>query len=392
MIDERDLGQYARPICDFRPGTAFYDLVCYVPHVSWPSTPAAGLPVIWAWDGTDAFPFASNFVHFEQGWPSDTAPLRQTFPLAAACAALPQVMPHLGQAFRSASYLGGVPPIGSIVPVVLHPHAAALFTPASLNLAGGWHKLRNIGVLVADGQLQGLFTSHSKVATVEPPMSTLIAAKARAVGDELINPWFPRTRAKREKASLSTVLHPAAAELPFSTLREVHAMPPPAKFKCLVRVTSVRPGEAHRFTVPAAQFASDHVSAAMLAGDTPGGAAHTHGAAVLSVLLRMEDATDEAAVVCTGHEAATFFGMGASPPVLMDSPEHPAAQAMLAQVKRMTELQDIGTGTEKFPWLIVVLETYVDATQDRGGYIGQDALKDIRSVKRLRLCDTALKM
>jgi hypothetical protein len=404
VIDERDLGQYARTISEIRHGAAFYDLVCYVPHVSWPSSPAAGLPVIWAWDGTDAFPYDPTFTHIsDQGWPGDTLPLRQTFPLAAACAALPRVMPGMRGPFRSAATLGGVPPIGTFLPVVLHPYAAVMFTQGSMNLAGGWHKLRNIGVMVADGQLQGVFSQHSKVATAAPPIATTSSAEVRATGDEGINLWFARTKAGKEAASLTTVVHPAASGVPFSTLREVRAAPPPAKFKCLVRVKSVRPAEAHKFTGPAAKFASEQAAAARLAGDPavrlpsihswphgPTGAAP--GAAVLAVLLHIEDATDEAVVVCTGDDAATFFGGAASPPVLMDGPEHPTAMALQAQVERMTRLQDTGKGGEKrFPWLIVALESYVDATQARGA-LGVEALQDMRSVKRLRLCDTALKM
>ena len=394
MIDERDLGQYTRTISEIRHGAVFYDLVCYVPHVSWPASPAAGLPVIWAWDGSDAFPYDPSFTHIpDHGWPGDTLPLRQTFPLAAACAALPRVLPGMRGAFRSAATLGGVPPIGTILPVVLHPYAAVMFTQASLNLAGGWHKLRNIGVMVADGQLQGVFSPHSKVATAAPPLATTSSAEVRAQGDEGINLWFARTKAGKEAASLSRVVHPAASEVPFSTLREVRAAPPPAKFKCLVRVKRVRPAEAHKFTGPATKFAADQAAAAMLAGDPAGGAARAApGAAVFAVLLHIEDATDEAVVVCTGEDAATFFGGAASPPVLMDGPEHPTAIALQAQVERMTQLQDTGKGGEKrFPWLIVALESYVDATQARGA-LGAEALQDMRSVKRLRLCDTALKM
>ena len=399
VLDERDLGgEYARTLCDLRHDTGFCDLVCYVLHVSWPAHQGwSSLPVIWVWDGTDAFPYDFAFRRTpEQSWPEGLAPERHAFPLAAAINHLPAVTPGNEHPWPrdSRNALKGVPPIGTIMPVVLHPHAASVFTKESMPLPGQWYKIRNIGLMIADGQMQGLFSMDSKVVpATTPPQATSCSAWLRATTDALINPWFAGER-NREQRSLTRVTHPKAAHVRFSTLREVRACPAPGKFKCLVRLKAVRPAEAHRFSMPKERFISEQTTAASIDGG-PGAhrpAAHD-GETVLALALLVEDATDELPLILTGDDAAAFFGAddpAAAPPVLMDGPQHPAAVALQAKVDRMMQLQDTGQGDMRFPWLIVVLETYVDCMN--AGPADDAMLLDMRSIKRARLCDTILKI
>jgi hypothetical protein len=224
--------QYKKSITDLAPvGSGYIDLVCRVLHVQWPdaaSIPAGAphadfAPVVWVWDGTDAKPLppGAPAAANEAGLALKERPL----PLAEAAAGLPapaEAPPAaLAPLLRSAKDgLGGVPPLGTALPLVITPSGAATFTPADLPPAGTWIKLRNVGVTACGTQLQALYSAQSKWTHVMAVPEDLVLDAAKRLKAGMLARWAPGGGGAPALTASVTRVPPHIAAMPLSTLRE----------------------------------------------------------------------------------------------------------------------------------------------------------------------------
>ncbi len=208
-------GEYLKSICQLRPDSGFFDLLCLVITVDWPAD--GEVPILYCWDGTDAQPSHCDVCALPENAPPGAM---HALPLQDALAALPGNTPGAAAPWRSAPFLKGVPPIGTVIPVVLHPHAATTLTREHLPADGTWVKLRNVGVMFFRGQVQAMYAPQSKWA-LAPPAKDLVSDAEERARRGLVATWAPQGAAAQ--AAYLTRVPAHAMRVPFSTLREARA-------------------------------------------------------------------------------------------------------------------------------------------------------------------------
>lgn len=229
--------RYKKSITDLAPDSGFVDLMCRVLHVHWPDAsalpagapPADFAPVVWVWDGTDAKPLLPAPPAVPPPAPAveGAAGLKERpLPLAEAAAGLPAPAeappPAEAPLLRSAKLgLGGVPPIGTALPLIITPAGAATFTQADLPPVGAWIKLRNVGVAVCGTQLQALYSAQSKWTRVMAVPDDLVRDAAKRLRQSLLSRWAPADGGPPALAASVTKVPPHISAMPLSTLREV---------------------------------------------------------------------------------------------------------------------------------------------------------------------------
>ena len=358
--------QYKKSITDLAPvGSGYIDLVCRVLHLHWPdaaSIPAGSphadfAPVMWVWDGTDAKPLPPGAPppSTEVGLALKERPL----PLVEAVAGLPapaEAPPAaLAPLLRSAKDgLGGVPPLGTALPLIITPDGAATFTAADMPPVGTWIKLRNVGVTACGTQLQALYSAQSKWTHVMAVPADLVLDAAKRLKAGCLARWAPGGGGAPALAASITRVPPHIAAMPLSTLREVLARPAPYKFRCLVRFVAHAPAAVEGFAVPRAP--ADAATAALgkalrLKVLPQPAAAADH---VFQVRFALEDATavlPEA--ILTGEDGDEFF---TGVPACHMVPGSPVTKALQDKVKRLMD-----QCREGGQWAQVCLVSYVDA-------------------------------
>jgi hypothetical protein len=228
--------RYKKSITDLAPDSGYVDLMCRVLHVHWPDVaalpagapPADFAPVVWVWDGTDAKPLlpAPPAAPAPPAMEGAAGLKERPLPLADAATGLPAPAeappPAEAPLLRSAKLgLGGVPPIGTALPLIITPAGAATFTQADLPPVGAWIKLRNVGVAVCGTQLQALYSAQSKWTRVMAVPDDLVRDAAKRLRQSLLSRWAPADGGPPALAASVTKVPPHISAMPLSTLREV---------------------------------------------------------------------------------------------------------------------------------------------------------------------------
>jgi len=381
--------KYLKSIVALRPGGGRFDLLCLVLAVEW-GGPGTAL-VLHCWDGTDAHPFHREQCCTTEGGPPETQLIVRELPLSAALAALPgPSTPGASQPWRSQAFLGGVPPLGTCMPVVVMPpvHGRPELASAQLPQPGAWVKLRNLGVLLARGQLQGAYTGESKWALAHAPApAELVLNAEKRLQEGHLAFWAKRGRAA-QAACLTRIPSHCVEHVPCSSLREVIARPAPHKFRCLVRVTAVTPQQPHRLAHPRGPLdAAQAQSAAQVGDDCAARQAQCAGESHLyAFLLSLEDSTAQLQALLYGDHAAKF--MHGYPAAAREAGT--AETGMLAaKLARLSPPPGSNTADETGVWVHVILESHVDADFLPQGLSAQQQ-RDVEAVKRVCVVDTVL--
>jgi len=378
----------------------FFDLLCLVLLVSWPGD--GTLPVLFVWDGTDARPcdpFGDPLPPGVAGQPPPTSYTpRQSWELPLAAAVASQAAG--GHAWPTAAFLGGVPPIGTALPVVLTQEAAmSLRDESKLPRAGSWVRIRGLLAMSHRGQLQAAYLVSSRWAPAASGAGSMAGkllsdADARFKGGKLAF-WAPGHGGRVPTQGCPTRVPPFALAIRQSTLREAMAKPAPQRFRVCCRVTAVEPhvspdtGDgAHLLTQPTAAMHKAAAAAAALRGEPPPpppAASHC-----FALRLTLTDATGSLQAALVGDEGARFFH---GVPAVAMLPGCAEAVALAAKLRRLLcrgepPAPEGEEAAEKAVWIQLCLESYVDARFDAARVAPADAME--AGVKRFRIFETVL--
>ncbi|GAB4820360.1 hypothetical protein N2152v2_007406 [Parachlorella kessleri] len=335
--------EYLRPIRDMRPG-AFVDLVAQASELG--SSSRGDIAVVgygpalddfphwramFVWDGTDALPFPYRY---------DTRSGEEEGLSAEQVQLIRKLRPLPSPLFAEAPPAGApvpLPPLGTILPVVIQGQEGLLGSVAPG--VGSVIKLRNIGLRVVQGQLQGYFTRTSKWAPWQEEQGAVAAYLHRVEHNEVAG-WAP----PGPEELLAHSRHPSR---PFTTLRQILADAPlgvPRKYRALVRVVDYSPQDP-------AQMCSSSAECGLESDAAPG--------YVYTLKLLLEDATGQLDAILWGQHALDFLPGLPAQDLSLD-PQ--ASQELLDRLQRL-----LGAGSEREggPWIDVCLKAY-DTPADPG--------------------------
>ena len=213
-------------------GMVFADVIALVLVVTQAGAEPESRPgIAWVWDATDAPPFP----------PDDstvlTAPGASIEAQIAAASTLHRVSFPFAELPSAA--VAALPSVGTAIPILFKGNILELPKP------GTWVKLRNCGFQVAQGQLQGVITSRSRLLLWNLNKAA-VEEYARRLAQKEISSWLPGSREHWR----STTIH---ADHDFITLRQVAAdavgpNPLPTAYRSLVRLISYWPSSAEMET------------------------------------------------------------------------------------------------------------------------------------------------
>eukprot|EP00887_Chlorella_sp_A99_P006187 scaffold3.g6187.t1 len=300
--------EYLRRIRDVRPG-AFFDVVALVAAVD-ESSP--GWRVTWLWDASDALPLPVT---------CDTRASEDADPAVA------QELRPLAVPFADMEDTGGIPKLGSLLPVVSQTAGNVAEWPK----AGSWVKMRNLGARAVTGQLQAFYHRNSKWMVWEESAELMEEYEQRLAANHVAG-WSPPAQANY----LAISGHPGQ---PFTTLRQVlmeTSFKQPNYYRCLVRLMDYSPKDP----------GLTHTAAAC--GLPP---AYPHPR-TYTIQLLLEDATAQLDAQLFGPAADAFFNGQPAPDMRAD------AAAREALVNKLDRLLGLGCERNGGPWMEVVLKVH----------------------------------
>lgn len=285
--------RYLFSIHDLEPNT-FVDIICQVVAVELQGTRHE---VFYVWDGTDAKPYDKSADRRKDAAETDAESANSTERLDDAL--LCRRLPPYTQAEVGSCVVPDFPEIGSTLPVNLYkpverssvlPQFPGLQNKATalpdLPAVGRWVKLKNLLVVVVEGQLQGLYTNSSKWTPWRGMPADMRGRYEERFEWEGCPEWGPRDSAHVVAWPDKNELDEDGGQSQVTSLRQIlmgAGSGERRRFKCFVRIVDYLPRNPANFC------------------------RSLKGGWQFAISLHLEDATAELDAVLVGRHGTNFF-------------------------------------------------------------------------------------
>ncbi|WIA28371.1 hypothetical protein OEZ86_010918 [Tetradesmus obliquus] len=252
--------------------------------------------VLFVWDATDVRPLPADLAMLPSIWRDAelkvSRPRRRTLPLVPTAGV--DVVPEL-------------PPLGSAVPVVME---AGNVPRGGLPAVGSWIKLKVVGLLAVQGQMQVVFEHSSRITDAQPSTHFEAFYKTRLNNDDT-SEW------PADEARVSNIVTSCSRrDLRHITLRQVQqraAQRHLGPFRVLLRLTGYLPRDLRQWckplpATPQQQQSSDAGNAAG-AGSSSQQQQQQQPSWEWAAHLLLEDATGDLRALLLGREATRLLGL-----------------------------------------------------------------------------------